>query len=362
MSFLFLVLLYFLIFFTFLLFIFQLFLNIPKRQKKKDYSNFMGKVLVMVPCKNMDFTLRENLISIKNQDYDNYDLVAIIDSKTDPAFGVIEELRIKYILTDYECEGCSGKVRALSTAMTRFTNYSIFVIADSDILVKKDWLSRLVNPFTMPDIGLTTTFPYFRAMDGFWSKVKTLWGFVGQGMMESDLTRFGWGGSLAFRKELINEQTMKYFYSRVSDDTALSKICKDSGYRIEYVSEAQPIINSPDDFKTFHEWSVRQTALSIASDQRILYLGIGVYFSQIFVFIMAFLLIPIMGLYSLVLLLPTLLGEIKMNGRIRERNFIYYFIFLFLPFLYLYNLISASRKEEISWRGNNYKLIRDKSE
>ncbi len=359
MSIFYLISLYILLTFTILLFIFQLFLNLPKKKIEKKYPEYTGKVLVMVPCKNIDFTLKENLSSLKNQDYTNYDLIAIIDSKNDPAFKIVNELGIRFILTNYECQGCSGKVRALSTAMTKFTGYSVFVIADSDIMAKKDWLSKLVSPFVIPSTGITTTFPYFKPMGGTWSKVKTLWGFVGQGMMESDITRFGWGGSLAFRKELINDASMKYFSSRVSDDTALTKICKDSGYNIEYVAGAQPIINSPDDFKTFHEWSVRQTALSIASDSRILYLGIAVYLTQIWVFIMAFILIPFFSLYSLIFLIPTLLGEIRMNGRLKETDFSYYVIFLLLPFFYLYNLLVASFKDEISWRGNTYQLIRN---
>ena len=359
MTIFYLISLYVLLTFTILLFIFQFFLNLPRNKKEKSYAEYSGKVLVMVPCKNMDFTLKENLVSLKNQDYHNFDIIAIIDSKDDPAFKVINELGIRYILTNYDCKGCSGKVRALSTAMTKFTGYSVFVIADSDILVKKDWLSKLVSPFVIPSTGLTTTFPYFKPMGGIWSKVKTLWGFVGQGMMESDITKFGWGGSLAFRKELINDSSMKYFSSRVSDDTALTKICKDAGYNIEYVPGAQPLINSPDDFKIFHEWSVRQTALSISSDSRILYLGIAVYFTQIWVFLMAFILIPFFGFYSLILLIPTLLGEIKMNGRLKETDYLYYLIYLILPFFYLYNLLAASFKDQISWRGNTYKLIRN---
>ena len=359
MSIFYLISLYILLTFTILLFIFQLFLNLPKKKIEKKYPEYTGKVLVMVPCKNIDYTMKDNLSSLKYQDYTNYDLIAIIDSKDDPAFKAVNELGIRYILTNYECQGCSGKVRALSTAMTKFTGYSVFVIADSDIMAKKNWLSKLVSPFVIPSTGITTTFPYFKPMGGIWSKVKTLWGFVGQGMMESDIIRFGWGGSLAFRKELINDSSMKYFSSKVSDDTALTKICKDSGYNIEYVAGAQPIINSPDDFKTFHEWSVRQTALSISSDSRILYLGIAVYFTQIWVFIMAFILIPFFGLYSLIFLIPTLLGEVKMNERLKETDFSYYVIFLLLPFFYLYNLLAASFKDEISWRGNTYQLIRN---
>ena len=224
MSIFYLISLYILLTFTILLFIFQLFLNLPKKKIEKKYPEYTGKVLVMVPCKNIDYTMKDNLSSLKYQDYTNYDLIAIIDSKDDPAFKVVNELGIRYILTNYECQGCSGKVRALSTAMTKFTGYSVFVIADSDIMAKKNWLSKLVSPFVIPSTGITTTFPYFKPMGGIWSKVKTLWGFVGQGMMESDIIRFGWGGSLAFRKELINDASMKYFSSRVSDDTALTKI------------------------------------------------------------------------------------------------------------------------------------------
>ncbi|EQD35626.1 glycosyltransferase, partial [mine drainage metagenome] len=156
------------------------------------------------------------------------------------------------------------------------------------------------------------------------------------------------GGSLAFKKELINDDTMKYFSSRVSDDTALTKICKEAGYKIVYVSESQPIINSPDDFATFNEWSIRQTALSISSDKKIFYLGIIAYFSQIWVFAMAFALIQLIGPIALIFLAPTILGEIKMNGRLKDRKYLYYAIFLILPFIYLYNLLMASRKMEIS--------------
>ena len=113
MSIFYLISLYILLTFTILLFIFQLFLNLPKKKIEKKYPEYTGKVLVMVPCKNIDYTMKDNLSSLKYQDYTNYDLIAIIDSKDDPAFKVVNELGIRYILTNYECQGCSGKVRAL---------------------------------------------------------------------------------------------------------------------------------------------------------------------------------------------------------------------------------------------------------
>ena len=96
-----------------------------------------------------------------------------------------------------------------------------YVIADSDIFVKESWLSDLVAPLNNKNVGLSATFPYFSAKTGFWSRVKMIWGFVGQGMMESKTLRFGWGGSLAFRRDLLDEQDFDHLCGALSDDMAI---------------------------------------------------------------------------------------------------------------------------------------------
>ena len=247
------------------------------------FQKYNGRALFIVPCRGKDFTLEENLKAIAESTGDRYQVVAVVDSEDDEALGAIKSAGIRYIVSSPVCSNCSGKVRAIYSAVMSFPDYPVYVIADSDILPKRSWADDLLSPFTLEDTGLSTTFPYFVPRGGFWSRVKLVWGFVGLGMMESPVTRFGWGGSLAFRSSLLDSDRKDFFLSYVSDDVALTKICKSMGLKIRYVPSAAPYINSPDDFKTFMEWANRQTALSIYSTPSVFRFGVIFYGSTVLI-------------------------------------------------------------------------------
>ena len=180
---------------------------LPKKRETYPSSSYKPRVLVMMPCKGFDIDLEGNLTAAGMQSYGNYDVVAIVASKKDIAFKSIKQTNTKYIVAGLDCKQCSGKVRSLASALSRFKDYDVYVILDSDVLIGKDWLKGLITPLADKEIGISTAFPIFEpANQGFWPKVKHAWGFVGQGMMENKRTRFGWGGSLAFRRELISEK------------------------------------------------------------------------------------------------------------------------------------------------------------
>jgi len=110
-----------------------------------------------------------------------------------------------------KCSACSGKSRAIAYALRRFKDYEIYVIVDSDVMAKRDWLSKLIAPLSNQGIGISTTFPTFVPVDhSLWSYVKMVWGLVGKSLMSSRLTRFGWGGSLAFKRDIVDEKLALY--------------------------------------------------------------------------------------------------------------------------------------------------------
>lgn len=334
----------------------QFYISIPRKYRKTYSGNPQFRTLVMIPCRGVDFSLEENLQSLLHQDYPNYDTVAIVDSEDDPSVDYLKKLGINYLISDYESDG-SGKVRALSTALSRMTGYDAFVIADSDIITEKDWLINLLRPLNDSDYGISTTFPYFNPEGGFWSHFKTAWGLVGQGMMESDLTVFGWGGSLAFRKELLEDrESMDDFSSDISDDMALTRICLRKSMKIAYVKEAMVTIKSPDNRNVFMEWSLRQTSLLISRKPAALKLGILLYGSECLLILAS---IPYMIFFSpfyVIFLLPAFVSVVKAYTRIRKKEPVYMLTGLIMPFFYTWNLAAASRIKEISWRGRNYRL------
>ena len=320
----------------------------------KDYK---PRVLVILPCKGTDVTLDSNIKSLKAQDYQNFMLVAVVDAKTDPAIKALEENMVDYTFAKGLCTACSGKVRAIATAYETYSDYDIYVIADSDVEARSDWLSKLVAKLADPSIGISTTFPLFKPKSGFWSRVKMAWGFVGDGMMESELTRFGWGGSIAFRKDLLKGEAYENFKQSLSDDIAITRASRKRNLKIGYVPERIAVVNSDDDFSKFWEWSNRQAALSIMGSRRVFRFGVVIYLLDIILLISSIALAATISYLYIVLLAPFVIGIIKTYKRAgTEKSADLWLIYLFINFVYLANLIVARRMKAITWRGNQYEL------
>ncbi len=325
------------------------------KQEKTDVK-FHGNALVIVPCRGLDLTLRDNIDSLKRQKYGNYSLMAVVDQSDDPSVDILKSLDVDYLVADFPCSKCSGKVRAIATAITRFGDFDAYVIADSDIMARENWLEKLLDPLGDLKHGASTTFPYFNPVGGVWARIKLVWGFVGLGMMESGITRFGWGGSLAFRKDIFRDGDFEFFCEFISDDIAITKICKKNKLDIAYVPDAQPLINSSDDMSTFMEWANRQTALSISSSDSVFTYGIIFYGLTIFLFLWAILASIFIWHLFLLLLIPTVTNGIKSARRTRKGKVSSTLISIFIPFLYFYNLIAAHHMKQITWRGRTYDL------
>ncbi|MEM0158874.1 MAG: glycosyltransferase family 2 protein [Thermoplasmataceae archaeon] len=327
------------------------------RQKAETYTNNPNfRVLVILPCRGIDYGMEENFRSLTHQSYANFSVVGVVDSEDDPSADVLRKAGIKFIVSRASCTGCSGKVRAIVSAFEAFSDYDVYVIADSDILCNENWLLNLVRPLMDSRIGISTTFPYFKPIGGFWSTVKMTWGFVGLGMMESRLTRFGWGGSLAFRKELLDGRGMHFFRNFVSDDIALTKICKARKLGIAYVKEASPVIRSPENFSQFIEWANRQTALSIYATRNVFRYGVIYYGGTVLLLISSIWLSVTLNTAFLILLLPIFINAARTFLRSRDRRVRAFFISLVISFIYLFNLARARTRKKIIWRGREYTL------
>ncbi|MGI0141267.1 MAG: glycosyltransferase [Candidatus Micrarchaeales archaeon] len=321
-------------------------------------NNYNPKVLVIVPCRGKDLTLEKNLQSLKEQMYKNCDILCVVDDTHDIALKTIKKLKIPYIQAAPKFPNASGKVRAIATAIEKRNRYEVYTIADSDVWFEREWLSKLVAPLKDKSYGLSTAYPFFNPSNGTWSKIKSAWGMVGEGLMESKITRFGWGGSLAFRKDLLNGKNFELFSESISDDIALTTLNQKRGLQIFYSGNADIRVNLKENSHTFFEWANRQTALSLLGYEKNFYFGVAFYFSQILLFISGIVLGIIVNAIFLLLLTPFILGAIRGYNRLREKYPEYFLIAVFLPFLYLSTLFVAKGIKEIQWRGRKYKLKR----
>lgn len=341
-----------------LLMLFFLAISLAPRRKflYKTRKNYSPKVLVIIPCKGYDIDLKENLNAVHQQQYRNYDVIAVVDSDKEPALKTIKETKTRFIVSDHKYKKGSGKVAALATAFAKFKDYDVYVILDSDVLTGKEWLSKLVAPLADPRTGLSTSFPIFMPIGGFWSKVKHAWGYVGQGLEEDDRTAFGWGGSLAFRKEILDKKSFDYFAASVSDDLALTRIAKNKGLKIAYVKDAMPIVKSNEDFRKFSEWSTRQTAIFVTGGTKHYGRTLIIYYSASLLLMLSSIILAILvSPWFLIFLLPQVLAAIKLWRRSGHKAYMLALSFV-MNFIYLANVIRAMQIRHITWRGKVYDL------
>lgn len=331
-------------------------ISLARHRHTAYHFNNEPKVIVILPCKGIDFQMESNITSILEQKYSNFSVIGVVDSDDDPALPILKDQGIEFLIADSDCKGCSGKVRAIATVFESHLECDVYVVVDSDTRVGDRWLRNLVAPLVDEKIGVSTTFPVFVPDGGIWSVVKAAWGMVGAGMMESKLTRFVWGGSMAFRSSMIDGTSLKKFKKMVSDDVAIMNIAKERGLSIEYVKKAAPKIHSPDDFRTFFEWANRQTALSVSGSRKILKYGLTFYGLQIFLLVSAILLGYFVAITAFLFLIPFFISAFRNAYRSVKRKGTMFVISFLMPFIYFVNLVIAGRMSNIKWRGNVYRL------
>ena len=314
------------------------------------------RALVILPIKGVDYELEKNLASLKDQEYDPYDIVAIVDSENDGSVPYLRNQRIRFSIARANCMKCSGKVRAIYSALLEFPDYDYYVVADSDLRASTRWLSNLLINLNDPDVGAATTFPVFFPNGGYWSKLKMFWGLVGQSMMESSLTRFVWGGSMAFRKDLMDDASLESFSDSVSDDIAVLRIVREKGLRVSYVPRSRPEIHSADNFGTFVEWANRQTAFSIYSTNKTFIFGMVYYVATIYLILSSIILSIFVSILFLVFLFPFFYNSINSQMKVPVKTWYFLSLTFILPFVYVWNLISGFTRRSVTWRGNTYSL------
>ncbi len=327
------------------------------KREETIFPDYNPNVILIIPCKGVDIQMERNLRSFLNEDYDRLKIVAVIDSLDDPSVEIIKKVGMDFIISDSTYKG-SGKVKAISTAINQFRERDVYVMADSDTEVPKDWIKFLVNPLLDPSIGVVTTYPIYEPFNNFnfWSMIKKVWGFLGINMMEFRPSRFAWGGSMAIRKDLLSDEDFEYFSSSVSDDAAITRICSKKNLAIYYSKKSTPKVHVDETRSTFVEWATRQMAISISHSRMAFSAGLILYLSII---VYMFALIPLSILitnYFLLGYIPFLLTMI-INARRTDKNKIsIFFLSFIMPPIFLYNLINGKMKTHIEWRGTKYKL------
>jgi ceramide glucosyltransferase len=341
-----------------------------KKEKTQDYT---PKTCVIVPCKGVTTDFKGNIESICSQDYPNYKVIFVIDSKKDKAYPILKELTSKKSYAKIEfsdvLQGCSGKISALLKGVEKADDVEVFVFADSDIKPHNKWLYFLVNKLNDKRIGATTGFRWYFPHDKTSYLIST-WNMASIVGLFYSASNYLWGGSTAIRKKLFDELNVKSKWKNgLSDDLILTEILKNNKYKIKFVP--QSVVESPTDEKinTFIKWGSRQLTWMRWYYPSLWIISFFGFIGAKFLTVIGFIL-PLVGytlpaiLFISMIFLEMIYGYV---GFTTMRKFMCYprnkfrsvapYILL-MPvvfFLLAYNTFISTFKKEIQWGGRAYK-------
>lgn len=207
------------------------------------------KVSVVVPMRG--HVPEENIKAITSQNIDvDVEYLFVVDSPEDPAYEIAKKYG-RVLLNRGE-----GKGAALATALSHVSGDCI-VFADDDIRPGPRWLHDLVAPLSAHTAS--TTYRWYIGR-GFCHKVRLAISNMGFPAMLDRRSRFVWGGSTAFRRELAERTDLAQRLAKyVSDDYAVYAAIKEVGGSIWFSKTA--IAPTPDPNCKLGEaikWGVRQ--------------------------------------------------------------------------------------------------------
>jgi ceramide glucosyltransferase len=210
-----------------------------KRQAQAPSTTNLPAISILKPLKGTDPGMAEAFRSHCVQNYPDYEIIFGVSDAADPAIGVVDKLKNEFpdrairLVVCSEILGTNVKVSNL-VQMARQGRHDIFVVNDSDILVPANYLLRLMNALSEPNVGLVSCLYRARPAETLGSRLEALGiasdfsaGVLVAQELEGGL-RFGLGSTLAFRRRDLEgiggfESLLEY----LADDYQLgARICQ----------------------------------------------------------------------------------------------------------------------------------------
>ena len=204
----------------------------------------MPRVTILKPLHGAEPGLFENLASFCTQNYPGpVQIVLGVQDPEDEAIAVVERLRAQHganqidLVVDATMHGLNRKVSNLVNMWQR-VEHDIIVVADSDMRVDPDYLTRVVAALDERGIGAVTCLYHGLAATGVWARLAELG--INAHFLPSVVFGLGlglahpcFGSTIAFRrKALLEIGGFIGIANCLADDYAIGARLRARGYKI----------------------------------------------------------------------------------------------------------------------------------
>jgi cellulose synthase/poly-beta-1,6-N-acetylglucosamine synthase-like glycosyltransferase len=320
------------------------------------------RVIVFCPCKGIDREFEQNVRSILDQDYRNYDVQFVVESADDPAHSVLRRIGANVLVAGRSSD-CGQKVHNLACAVGRRPDAEIYVFCDSDARFPGGWLSHLIAPLDATNI--TTGYRWYVCPRfHFPTLMRSAWNASSISILGDHDRNFAWGGSTALYRDTFQRlNILEAWRGSISDDYAITRAAQRNRTKIVFVPECLIPSYGECGFKELLEFTTRQIIITRVYHPGLWRTG----FIGYALFNAAFWTLPFFHPWLWLVLygLSVARSAIRQSAirtalprqTLQGNGWFYILCTPLVALLYLYNMIASALGTEIVWRQIHYKLV-----
>ena len=322
------------------------------------------RVIVFCPCKGTDSEFEQNVRSILEQDYPNYEVCFVVESEDDDAYPVLRQLGAANILVAGRATDCGQKVHNLTHAVEEAGGTAdIYAFCDSDARFAPDWLSKLIAPLNSACV--TTGYRWYVANRlHLPTLMRSAWNASSISILGDHNRNFAWGGSMAMERETFDRlNILDAWRGSVSDDYAVTRAAGRARAKIVFVPECLIPSYGECTWRELLEFTTRQIIITRVYHPglwRIGFIGHATFNAAFFVlpFSHPWLWAVVYGLSSAKSWIRYRAAQsVLPSSALSKHGWFYIMCSPLVALLYLYNMISSALGTEIVWRQIHYKLV-----
>ena len=227
---------------------------------------FTPKTAVILTLRGADPFLNRCIEGLLKQDYPNYTVFLVVDSDSDPALHVVQDIvkklqpnNVEVVIVDEHLKSCTLKCNSLCYVTKDIDpSYEVVAILDADTNPHPNWLRSLVEPLSDARFGAATGQRwYIPEKDNFGSLVRYLWNAAS--VVLCYFSRITWGGSLALKRDLfVKGNLLEGWRNAFTDDASISSALHASGMKSVFVPSLFMVNRETCTLLSFYRWVKRQ--------------------------------------------------------------------------------------------------------
>lgn len=201
--------------------------RLARRPPKKSFPS----AAILLSLRGADEELPVSLHRFMSQDYPDYELHIVVDSRKDPAWKVVQEAAAAHpsarVIVSTLAERptkCSPHCASLSQAAESAQACEVVALADGDVVAHPAWLRTLVTALDDERVGMSHGNRWYLPEDAGWgSLVRYLWNTAA--VVGMYFFHIPWGGSCAMRMKDVREAGIIEAWRTTLNQDNPAKIC-----------------------------------------------------------------------------------------------------------------------------------------